>query len=195
MTTVLVTGGIGSGKSQVCNFLTKAGIPVYDSDSQAKRLYDESAELAAAVADSLGRRVLDAEGHIDKRALARVVFGDKEALARLEAIVHPAVYEDFRRYCSYHADAEIVVLESAIALERGYPDGLFDKVVFVDAPVELRVARAAKRDSRDIKEIEKRVAAQSSCAEDPRIDIKLINDGSLEDLERATEQLIEKLKR
>lgn len=188
--TILVTGGIGSGKSMVCHFMEQRGVPVYDSDTEAKQLYDRCPELVAEVAAKIGEEVLDGNGKIDRKALGAAVFSDPEKLKVLESIIHPAVYRDFDAFRSANADAPMVVFESAIILQRGIPEGFADEVVYVDAPLETRVARAAKRDGRPVEEIMKRVAAQPSIAEDPRITRVMVNDGSLEDLERATEELL-----
>lgn len=194
MTTLLITGGIGSGKSLVCRVLAEQGIPVYDSDSMARSLYDRDPELSAAVVATMGEDVLDGDGRIDRKALAALVFSDKEKLARLEALVHPAVYRDFDAFRKEHQGSQFVVFESAIVLQRGLPEGLADKIVYVEAPLDLRVARASQRDGRSVEETMKRVAAQPSVADDPRIDVVLRNDASEEDLIRATMEMLEKLK-
>lgn len=195
MTTVLITGGIGSGKSCVCRVLAENGIPVYDSDSMARSLYDRDPELAAAVIAAMGGGVADNDGKIDRKALADMVFSDREKLSELENLVHPAVYRDFDAFRREHRDAELVVFESAIVLQRGLPEGLVDKIVYVDAPLELRVARASQRDGKSREETMKRVAAQPSVADDPRIDLVLRNDGTEEELRRATMEMLEKLKK
>lgn len=194
MMRILVTGGIGSGKSQVCQVMREHGIPVYDSDSMAKSLYDRDAELLGRVVASMGRDVLGIEGRIDRKVLSDVVFNDPGKLKELESLVHPAVYRDFERFCRENREAAAVVLESAVALQRGYPEGLFDEVIYVDAPTEIRVARAVLRDGRSRDEILERVAAQPSAAGDPRITGTIINEGTVDDLRRATYELIEKLK-
>ena len=102
MATVVITGGIGSGKSLLCGFLAQKGLPVYDSDGAAKALYDKDPVLSAEVGRLFGGEVMTAEGKIDRKALAKRVFGDPEALARLEALVHPAVFRDFGEWKSEH---------------------------------------------------------------------------------------------
>jgi len=194
MTSILVTGGIGSGKSAVCRFLEKRGVPVYDSDSMAKSLYDRRPELAAQVADEFGREVMDKDGRIDRKALGALVFADRAKLRILEGIVHPAVHKDFAEFKEAHGDAEFVVFESAIILQRGMPEGFVDEVVYVDAPLSARIRRASERDGRSEYETKLRVAAQPSAADDPRITRVIVNDGSLQDLERATDNLLTILK-
>jgi len=194
MRSILVTGGIGSGKSLVCDVFQRNGIPVFDSDTMARSLYARYPDLVAEVARQLGPEVLDGDCGIDRKALAKVVFSDPEKLKILESIVHPAVYKDFEVFKAANVTVGYVVFESAIALQRGYPEGMFDEVVFVDAPLAKRIERAALRDRKSREEIMERVDAQPSAAGDPRITRVLHNDGSVEDLERATMDLLEILK-
>lgn len=112
-----VTGGIGSGKSTVCRLFAERGIAVYDSDSQAKRLMDESDTLRAALVGAFGTECY-AEGRLNRRYLAGRVFGDAEALARLNALVHPAVRRISVRGRSGQS-GPYVILESAILSRPG----------------------------------------------------------------------------
>ena len=95
MKTLLVTGGIGSGKSAVCAYLQERGIPVYDSDGAVKRLYREDPDLLASLEARFGIPLRQADGSLDRRRLAGLLFSDPAALAQLEAVVHPAVLRDF----------------------------------------------------------------------------------------------------
>ena len=90
-----VTGGIGSGKSTVCALLAEYGVPVYDSDAQAKRLMNESEALREALVQCFSAECYNEQG-LNREYLSRKVFGNDEALSQLNAIVHPAVREDFR---------------------------------------------------------------------------------------------------
>lgn len=92
-----VTGGIGSGKSTVCRLFAAHGIAVYDSDTQAKRLMNESAALREGLVRAFGAGAMPG-GELDRRYLASRVFADKDALATLNALVHPAVRDDFRAW-------------------------------------------------------------------------------------------------
>ena len=98
MKTIAVTGGIGSGKSEVCSILSSRGIPVYDSDSAAKRLYREDDSLLDSVEGAFGQSFRTTNGDPDLKKLASVVFSSPEKLKTLESLVHPAVKEDFRRW-------------------------------------------------------------------------------------------------
>lgn len=194
MITIVITGGIGSGKSLLCGLLSQHGIPVYDSDAAAKSLYDRDPSLSRAVADALGADVLDEDGMIDREALAAKVFSSAEALSRLEAIVHPAVYEDFAKFCKDQPEeTKFVAFESAIVLDRGMPEGFADEIVFVDAPKELRILRAARRDGRERDEIASRAAVQRRGADDPRVTEVVVNDGTIDQLREKAIQLIVKL--
>lgn len=190
MRTLLITGGIGSGKSLVCRILSEQGVPVYDSDSRAKALYESDLQLKRGVVELFGERILNSSGSIDRKALSAVVFSDREALAALERVVHPAVYRDFEAFVGAHSDSPIVAFESAIALQRGYPEGIFDEVVYVDAPLELRLGRAARRDGTTPEEILSRVRCQQDLSSDARITYRILNCGTPEELRSLVAALI-----
>lgn len=154
-----ITGGIGSGKSTVCALLKEHGVAVYDSDAEAKRLMSESESLRSALIDAFGEECYNAEG-LNRAYLASKVFGDDEALARLNAIVHPAVKEDFRAWTERQQGA-YVVLESAILFESGF-DAEVDATLAVMAPLEERVRRAMERDGAEREQILDRISHQLS---------------------------------
>lgn len=190
---VALTGGIGSGKSAVSSYLRERGVPVYDSDSRTKQLYDDDPSIVDALEKELSVSLRDPEGRFDRRALASVIFSSQEALSKVEAIVHPAVLEDFRRWigtvpeewCGYAGQPKFVVMESAIVLDKPLFDGVFDAVVVVDAPLQMRVERASKRDGVDAEAIMKRIGAQVSHVGDA--DAVINNDLDLETLRERTD--------
>ena len=190
MKTVLVTGGIGSGKSEVCRVLLSKGYPVYDSDSRAKGLYDEVPGLAARVDAALGGGMLDACGRLDRRALAAAVFSDPSALKRLEAVVHPEVLDDFLRWRGAQ-DAPAVFMESAIAATLPLFKDVFDSVILVDAPEALRLERACGRDGVRPETVLERIRAQRFDGFVP--DAVIVNDCSLVELVARTEETLEKV--
>lgn len=153
-----VTGGIGSGKSTVCRLFAERGIAVYDSDSQAKRLMEESDTLRAALVGAFGTECY-AEGRLNRRYLAGRVFGDAEALARLNALVHPAVREDFRMWAERQS-GPYVILESAILFEAGFENEV-DTTLAVLAPAEERIKRCMERDGASREEVLRRMASQT----------------------------------
>ena len=192
MKTLAVTGGIGSGKSAVCACLAARGIPVYDSDARTKRLYDEDPTLVPAVEKALGMPLRDAEGRLDRQALAKAVFGDAGKLGALEAVVHPKVYEDFVRWRdSQPASVPFVVMESAIFLQKPLFRPLADKVLWVEAPLPLRLERIAARDGLSQESVQARMDAQRNDAE--AADAVLVNDGDLPALEKKVSEVLERL--
>lgn len=154
-----ITGGIGAGKSTVCDLLRERGVAVYDSDSRAKQLMSEDVMLRAELIEAFGDAVYGASG-LDRAYLAKSVFGNDEALRKLNAIVHPAVMRDFAGWAEVQ-EGDYVVLESAILFEAGLADRV-DSVVAVMAPESLRLERAMARDGASRDEILSRIRSQMS---------------------------------
>lgn len=157
MIRVGVTGGIGSGKSTLCRIFGEFGAAVYDSDSNATRLMCEDAGVREKLAAEFGEKTF-AEGVLDRRYLASIVFADAERLQRLNDIVHPAVREDFRRWCCGRTE-DYVVLESAILFEAGF-DTEVDRTVAVLAPRDLRIERVMLRNGITRAEVVRRMDSQ-----------------------------------
>lgn len=186
MLTVIVTGGIGSGKSAVCALLRKRGIPVYDSDSRVKELYACRRSLVPRLEKALGSPLRQADGTLDKTRLAALIFSDETARETLESIVYPILLKDFQSWRS-RQKAPFVVLESAIILSKPVFDGLADAVVLVEAPEELRIQRAMQRDGLSLEAVQRRISAQDIPME--KVDVTLMNDGTLEDLSATVERV------
>jgi len=185
METIFLTGFIGSGKSAVSALLRERGIPVYDSDARTKALYDESPVLVPALEEALGIPLRTGEGKLDRKALAAVIFNDDAARERVEAMVYPAVLEDFLRWRETHDDVPFVVLESAIILSKPIFNGLADRVVLVTAPREVRLQRVMARDGLSEEEVMRRMDAQQMPLDG--IDTVIQNDGTPEQLRRAVD--------
>ena len=139
-----ITGGIGSGKSTIARELAKRGFAVYDCDLEAKRIIAENKDVQQAIIDLLGEEAF-VEGTYNTAYVARRVFEDKELLEHLNQIVHPAVKEDIRAKSEELRVKSCLFVESAILYEAGL-DTLCDKVIVVDAPEEVRIARTIARD-------------------------------------------------
>ena len=176
---LLCTGGIGSGKSFIVSAFNALGVPSYDCDGAAKELYGRDPELLSGVVRRCGESVLDAEGRLDRSVLAARIFADPSLRADIEALVHPAVIRDFRRWMAEQpADRRLVVIESAILLEKPLPERVYDYVLAVTAPEDVRVARVMDRSGMDEAQVRRRMAAQWSDAERAaRADFVLDNDG------------------
>jgi dephospho-CoA kinase len=153
-----LTGNIGSGKTTVCKVFETIGIPVYYSDERARLIMDRQ-EVIDSVAAVFNEKVLDRNGKLDRKALAVIVFNDKEKLERLNRIVHPLVRDDYRQWVAGHADKHYVIQEAAILFEAGMA-ARFDKVIVVAAPLDLRLVRVQQRDGVSREEVLRRAANQ-----------------------------------
>lgn len=160
-----ITGGIGCGKSVVSRILGLMGIPVYDCDSEAKRLTQNNDEIRRSLISLLGDRVYDNHGILNKSFLASYVFSTPEHTERVNNIIHPIVKADFEDWAKEQLlDHPIIGLESAILFESGLDD-IVDKVLFVDAPLELRIRRTIQRDGSSLEQVKKRIDAQMDSTE------------------------------
>ena len=184
MKTLVVTGGIGSGKSTVCRHFASKGIPVYDSDSRARRLYDEDRQMVRRLDTALGGGILNEKGGIDTGKLSSVIFSNPGKLHVVESIVHPAVKEDFVCWRdSFLPDAvPFVVMESAIILEKPLFKDIADRILVVDAPLQTRLERACGRDGAAEEQVRERMSRQkllndiSEGKVRPDVDYVIVND-------------------
>lgn len=197
MVKIGITGGIGSGKSYVSRLLTEHyGIPVYNTDSEAKRLMLSDEGIRRRLTALLGKEVYKSDGTLNKPLLANYLFADSCHAGQINAIVHPQVKADFLKWADRQTGCEFVALESAILFESGF-DNIVDKVVMVYAPVELRIRRVMLRDSTTEEKIRQRIVAQmDDKAKQDRSDFIIFNDGSrplnlqLDDLQETLEKMI-----
>ncbi len=189
---LLVTGGIGAGKSAVSRMLIERGVPVYFSDDMAKSLYDRDASLRDSLRRLFGERVFR-DGDVDRRALAELIFADEEKRRALEALVHPAVFRDFEAWKAERPDCALVAFESAILLDRGLPEGFADYVIYVDAPDELRLRRAMERDGSASESVRRRMQSQKAGPEHPAVDFVLDNSGDFKALEAALDGVLRQI--
>lgn len=191
MKKIAICGGIGSGKSTVCQMFAERGVAIYDSDSRAKALMNESEPLRKALMAEFGAECYEG-GVLNRPYLAQRVFASPEQLAKLNAIVHPAVKSDFLAWADMQS-GDYVILESAILYESGF-DALVDKVVAVLAPLPLRLERAMQRDGASREQIEARIKAQMSDDElMARADFAIVNF-QLEDVEKDVVELNHRFK-
>ena len=156
--TIGITGGIGSGKSYVSAIIReKFGIPVYDCDKEAKRLTASDAEIRRKLIQLVGPEVFNGE-ELVRQHLADFLFGSEENARKVNAIIHPAVLRDFKQWARKQQQP-IVAMESAILFESGFNKSV-DRVLFVDAPEEVRLRRAMQRDSATEQQISARMKMQ-----------------------------------
>lgn len=156
--TVGLTGGIGSGKTTVGAMFEDLGIPVYNSDIEAKKLMRSSDKIKKGIIALLGKEAYPA-GVPDNGFIAGHVFGNEAQLEKLNAIIHPVVKKDFVHWVKQHDEAPYVVQEAAILFENG-SYRMHDRMILVCAPHEVRIQRIKERDGSSRQAIEARTAHQ-----------------------------------
>lgn len=175
MKRIAIIGGIGSGKSVVSRLLSLMGYPVYDCDSNAKRLMDESEDIHRGLVDIFGPSAVTPEG-INRAYIASIAFKDAEKLSKLNSLVHPAVLHDFDRWAQQNG--EIVFVETAILSESGMSKSV-DAVWSVEAPLECRVERVMVRNAMSREDVMRRISSQATTIPDEITSVThLINDDS-----------------
>ncbi len=180
---LVVTGGIGSGKSVACEYFRSLGLPVYDSDSRTKLLYDLIPSLVERLETELGATLKDeATGKLDRKRLASIIFSDPSQLAKLEAVVHPEVMRDFNLWAHQHQDADLLVFESAIVLEKPLFTHFGDYVLEVTASEQIRLERACARDNVDKEAVAARIRTQAESTRVRQPDFTIRNESDLESL-------------
>ena len=174
--TLLVSGGIGSGKSFVIKTFNALDVPSYDADSRARGLYDSDPELLSSVVALAGEGILS-DGKLDRRALASLIFTSPELKEGVESLVHPAVMRDFFRWRDSRTEP-LVIMESAILPEHPELLEQMDYKLAVTAPLELRIRRVMERDGASREKVLERIACQWSDAKRLAVsDFTIVNDG------------------
>ena len=158
MIKVGITGGIGSGKTTVCKLFEKMDIPVYYADIEAKRLMNSDKELKQKIKELLGKEAYHRNGRLNRKYVASIVFNDKEKLDQLNALVHPAVGRDGKRWFAQQR-SKYAIKEAALLVENASYKQL-DFLIVVTAPVEMRIKRVVKRDKSDYNDVKLRIANQ-----------------------------------
>ncbi len=169
MRRIAITGGIGSGKSYVCRMLAEHGIEIYDCDAAAKRLMRTSSELRARLTGLVGSNLYDGE-RLNKPVMAQFLLSSDENQRAVNAIVHPAVGEDFLR-------SGMKWMECAILFESGF-DKLVDYKICVVAPLEIRLQRIMQRDGLTRQKAMEWISKQMPQEEvSSKCDFVIVNDG------------------
>ena len=155
-----ITGGIGSGKTYVSKIFSCLGVPVFNSDVEAKKLMNSSKKLMKLIKDEFGHDIYYMNQELEKEKLAAIVFSNSDKLQKLNSFVHPIVKQAFDNWCKLQKST-YVIKEAAILFESNSHKAL-DGVICVSAPLELRVKRLLKRDDYSVEEIRKRIESQIS---------------------------------
>jgi dephospho-CoA kinase len=184
-----LTGGIGSGKTTIANYIKSLGIPVYIADDEAKKLLNNDT-IQKEIKNAFGETVFE-NNLLSKERLSQIVFNDTDKLKKLNSIIHPAVKAHFKEWLEEHKKVPMIVKEAAILFESG-SDQDCDAVITVVAPINTRIERVKHRDKISKQEVLKRIKNQWS--DEMRLEK---SDYSIEnnDLTKAFQQVDEILKK
>ena len=176
MIKVGLTGNIGSGKSTVCKIFETMGVPVFYSDTQAKKLYLRQ-EVKEQLFNQFGNSVFNNLKEIDFKKLATVIFSNRNSLDFINRLIHPLVFESYQKWLDGHQQDSYTLHESAILFEH-HLEKKFDKTIVVYCPQEIRIRRILKRDEVSENEILKRISNQmNDQRKNSLADFVVINDG------------------
>jgi dephospho-CoA kinase len=186
-----LTGGIGSGKTTVANYIQSLGIPIYISDAEAKKVM-ELPQIISKIKAAFNDDVIT-DNKLDRQKLAAIVFNLPEKLKELNAIVHPAVKNHFDNWVKEHKNDPIIVKEAAILFESGsYKD--CDVIISVVAPLETRIERIIKRDTTTREKIMQRIKNQLSDEERTLRSQFVITNITLDDTKKQVDKILNLLK-
>ncbi|GLW63251.1 dephospho-CoA kinase [Actinomadura rubrobrunea] len=190
-----LTGGIGSGKSEVSARLRAHGAMIIDADRIAREVVEPGTPGLAAVAAEFGEEILRPDGSLDREKLASIVFSDADRRAALNAIVHPLVGERVAELMEAAPEDAVVVYDVPLLVENDLA-GMYDVVVVVDAPVETQIRRLVERRGMTEEEARARIAAQATREQRRALAHHVIdNSGSLDELHAQVDALWDELVR
>jgi dephospho-CoA kinase len=188
MLRVGVTGGIGSGKSLVCSYLSSAGIPVIFADPLAKSLMQGDPKIRKSLIGLLGPETYMPDGALNRGYVAERLFSNAAIRKKVDALVHPRVEEEVQRqFAAFEREGHTVaIVEAALIFEAGL-NAVLDYIIVVDAPEEIRLQRIVEREGLTVDEVRKRMKTQwSSERKAQKASYVIRNDGSREALESAS---------
>jgi dephospho-CoA kinase len=188
MKTLALTGSIGMGKSTVAAMFADAGIPTFDADAVVRRLQGPGGRLVPAIEARFPGTTRN--GAVDRDALSSAVLGDRDALAALESIVHPAVHHERTRFIVEHGDAKALLFDIPLLFETG-GDQAFDKVIVVSAPKEVQrervLARPGMTEEKFARILDRQMADEEKRA---RADFIVDTSGSLENTRKQVDAIL-----
>lgn len=183
-----VTGGIGSGKSVVCDVFRLHDIPVFDADREAKKLNDTSPVIREKLINNFGLDLYQGN-KLDRKKLANLIFNNAENLRITNAIIHPELAKYFEKWVDQRKHHAVIAIDAAVLYEAGF-QSLLDKTIVVMAPLETRIERAAKRDRLSKEQITARANSQMNDEEKAGLaDFIIRNDGRHSLLEQVAQIL------
>ncbi len=160
MIKVAVTGGIGSGKTTVCNLLQRMGYPVFNADVVGKTISNTDEEVKKSLIKHFSPAIYTPVGELDRLLFASIIFNNPVQLAVANSIIHPAVCRAFETWAS-QCTSDFVFIESAIVLESILADKM-DKIIVVTASEEERISRVIHREGASVEQIKARIKNQLS---------------------------------
>ena len=173
-----LTGGIGSGKSTVANYIASKGIPVYIADEEAKKIM-ERINVKSSIQSLFKESILNADNTLKRNKIAELVFSNPDKLKQLNAIVHPAVKNHFINWMKEHKDASFIIKEVAILFETGGHSDC-DMVILITAPEDVRIERAMKRDNSSKESVLARIKNQLPEADKIKLSDFVVENTNLE---------------
>lgn len=189
-----ITGGIGSGKSTVSQFIEELGFPVYDSDFWAKELVNIDENLKSRIIELLGEESYDEHGKYNRKFVAEKVFDHQELLLKLNQIIHPAVKIHFENWVNAQ-NAEFVFKETALLFELKLNESCYQSIL-VTADENIRIKRVMDRDGRTYREVKEIIDKQMPEVDKVKLaDFVIQNNTDLESLKEFTHQVIDELQR
>ncbi len=189
-----ITGGIGSGKSTVSQFIEELGFPVYDSDFWAKELVNLDENLKSRIIELLGSESYDENGKYNRKFVAEKVFDHQELLLKLNQIIHPAVKIHFENWVNAQ-NAEFVFKETALLFELKLNESCYQSIL-VTADENIRIKRVMDRDGRTYREVKEIIDKQMPEVDKVKLaDFVIQNNTDLESLKEFTHQVIDELQR
>ena len=181
-----LTGGIGSGKSTVAGFFRELGVPVYDSDEEAKLLMVESEGIREKLITLFGPKAYQGK-KLNKTFISEIVFKDKDKLNQLNQVVHPAVREHFLQWTS-HQNAPYVIQETALIFENGAQNN-YAAIILVTAPEHIRIQRVVERDGITERQVLSRIKNQLPDMEKENLADYVIENMELEHTKQTVSQI------
>lgn len=187
-----LTGGIGCGKSEAARIFADLGIPVTDTDAIAHALTAGDQPVLQTIIAEFGDHYLKPDQSLDRAALRKKVFADRDARQRLEAILHPAIYDAALQSVKQHANAPYQVIAVPLLFESERYRKLVNRTLLIDCDERLQISRAVARSGLSPEEVEAIMQAQMPRAERLRqADDIIVNDGSIDELRQKISQIHE----
>ncbi len=185
-----LTGGIGSGKTTVCELFSGHGVPVIDADQLAREVVCPGQPALAEILAEFGQSMLTDEGQLDRGRLRARIFDDPQAKARLEAILHPRIRQLMHNQAEQALlNADYCILAIPLLLETGQQDAV-DRVLVIDCEPDTQLQRVALRDQRSLEETRQIIASQASRSERlTAADDVILNDSDADDLKTRVDEL------